>query len=199
MTFIPILTPGREDKLGCMQVPHDVFVYVTSTPGWYDEVEPDLPSSRKPLLDSIRYWMDENGACIIRSASSSKFAALQDVVWCATIPYSSPIIADDVELSGGGGPPPPPPQAFTISASPEAGGIPVTTTLTINRGNDGMINSFFINWGDGNTVSNVSGFDPIVHVYSVIGDYVISVQPRKTNGDNYLSPKTILITARAEQ
>lgn len=95
MAFVPYLTPGREDKRGAMQVPHDIFVHVTTVDGWIDHIESYQPSSRRVFLESIKYWMDLNGACIIRSASSSRYAEIKNISWCSTIAYSNPQLNND--------------------------------------------------------------------------------------------------------
>lgn len=93
--FAPKLTPGRQDKLGYMTVPHDIFRHVTEIAGWSEDIATYVPASRKPLLESIKHWMDENGACIIRSASSNKFAAIKDITQCATILPGNQIVSGD--------------------------------------------------------------------------------------------------------
>ena len=87
------LTPGRRDKRGYMSVPHDIFVHVTSHAGWTQDLELYEPHTRIPYLEAIKYWMEENGACVIRSKSSSKFAALKDITQCATILPGNQIVS----------------------------------------------------------------------------------------------------------
>jgi len=89
----PKLTPGRFDKMGPIVVPHDIFKYVTTHTGWSTTISSYVPASRQPLLTAIKYWMDLNGACIVRSHSSNKFAAIKDITQCATIVYGKPKIS----------------------------------------------------------------------------------------------------------
>jgi hypothetical protein len=202
MTFIPILTPGREDNLGPMQVPHDIYEFVTTDPNWVNEIETRAATTRQAYLNSIRYWMEENGSCVVRSASSGKFKVIQGINACNTILYGDEII-DGMEGGGNEGPPGPPPgpiTRFSISANPEAGGYPVTTTLTIDPGTDTWIDAFEINWGDGNTqIIAVDDLVPLEHTYPIVGDYEISVQPLDSSGNDYWHTETILITAREEE
>lgn len=203
MTFIPILTPGREDNLGPMQVPHDIFEFVTTDPSWIDEIDTHSPSTRQIYLASIRYWMEENGSCVVRSASSGKFRVIQSIGACNTILMGNEVI-DGMEEGGGGGggpggPPPPMVVRFSISASPEADTNPVTTTLTIDPGNDQWIDAFYINWGDGTNVTISSDvLVPLQHTYTIVGDYEISVQPLDPMGELYWHDETILITSRID-
>lgn len=204
MTFIPILTPGRHDNLGPMQVPHDIFEYVTTDPNWIYEIETHSPNTRQGYLASIRYWMEENGSCVVRSASSGKFRVIQAINACNTILMGNEVIEGMEEGGGGGegppGPPPGPITRFSISADPEAGGYPVTTTLTIDPGNDAWIDAFYINWGDGTNVTiGADVLVPLEHTYPIVGDYEISVQPLDPMGELYWHDETILITAREEQ
>lgn len=206
MTFVPILTPGREDNLGPMQVPHDIYELVTNDPSWIDEIDTHSPSTRQIYLASIRYWMEENGSCVVRSASSGKFGVIQSIWACNTILMGNETIdgmLDGEWVDGGDGPPPPPPPTiirFSISADPEAGGYPVTTTLTIDPGNDQWIDAFYVDWGDG-TNETISSNDlvPLQHTYTIIGDYVLTVQPLDPMGENYWQSKMMVITAREEQ
>lgn len=195
MAFTPTLTPGRADHLGHMQVPHDVFLYVTTQDGWSDDIASFRPINRQHYLESIKYWMDLNGACIIRSASSSKFAAIKDITQCATILYGNQIVSGDTDPQ-----PPIPtlPDEFAISASPQAAPAPFTTTLTIDKGEnpDPAIVSFDVTWFEGDTVHNTNGATPMTHEYTVVGDYVVTVQAKDADGA-YQEPKTILVTAQA--
>lgn len=196
MAFTPTLTPGREDHLGHMQVPHDVFLYVTTQDGWSEDIASFRPINRQHYLESIKYWMGLNGACIIRSASSSKFAAIKDITQCATILYGRQNVEGDTEPT----PPPIPtlPDEFSISATPQADVAPFTTTLTIDKGEnpDPEIVSFDVTWFDGDTVTNTDGAEPLTHEYTVVGDYQVTVQAKDADGA-YKEPKTILITAQA--
>lgn len=202
MTFVPILTPGRHDNLGPMQVPHDIYELVTTDPSWIDEIDTHSPSTRQIYLASIRYWMEENGSCVVRSASSGKFRVIQSINECNTILMGNEVI-DGMEFDGGGeGPPGPPPPSivrFSISASPEADTCPITTTLTIDPGNDQWIDAFFIDWGDGNTQTiTVNDLVPLEHTYPIVGDYEVRVQPLDPMGENYYIVKTVLITSRID-
>lgn len=204
MTFVPILTPGRHDNLGPMQVPHDIYEFVTTDPNWVNEIETRAATTRQAYLNSIRYWMEENGSCVVRSASSSKFKVIQGINACNTILMGDEII-DGMEGGGGGegppGPPPGPITRFSISADPEAGGYPVTTTLTIDPGTDTWVDAFEIDWGDGSSIVTIAVDDlvPLQHTYSIIGDYVLVVQPLDPMGENYWHTEELVITAREEQ
>lgn len=201
MAFIPILTPGREDNLGPMQVPHDIYEIVTTIPNWTDDLDVHAVTTRQLYLASIKYWMVTNGSCVVRSGSSSKFGVIQGANECNTILMGDEVI-DGMDLSVDGVPPPPPPLPIrvTISANPEAGGYPVTTTLTINPGNDRWISEFFVDWGDGtNETIGSNVLVPLQHTYPIVGDYEIRVHPLDPNGYNYWGIKTVLITARTEE
>jgi hypothetical protein len=203
MTFVPILTPGRHDNLGPMQVPHDIYEFVTTDPDWVNEIETHSPNTRQAYLASIKYWMVTNGACVVRSASSGKFKLIQSINACNTILMGNEMI-DGMEGPGGegGGPPgPPPPDTiyFSISVNPEADTCPITTTLTIDRGSDVWIDAFFIDWGDGNTQTvSYSELVPLQHTYTIVGDYELRVQPLDPSGDNYGNAETKLITSRID-
>lgn len=83
--FTPKLTPGRMDKLGPMIVYRDIFEEVTQNDGWASSIDTFKPASRRKYLESIKYWMDINGACVVRNASTGRFAVLKDINVCATI------------------------------------------------------------------------------------------------------------------
>lgn len=102
-TFAPSLTPGRVDRRGPMQVPHDIFHHVTTVSGWSENIDQYQPHTRRHYLESIKYWMELNGACIIRSASDSRFAAVMDITQCATIMYGNQNVSGDTD-------PTPPPE-----------------------------------------------------------------------------------------
>lgn len=85
MALIPKVRPGRVDRMGPIVVPRDVFEVVVSYDGWATEAPASLPVSRQPYLDSIKYWMDENGACVVRNQSTGQYAAIKNLTQCATI------------------------------------------------------------------------------------------------------------------
>lgn len=141
MAFAPTLTPARIDHMGHMQVPHDIFVYVTTVEGWSLDIENYQPANRQHYLQSILYWMDLNAACIIRSASDSRFAAIKDITQCATILYGKQNVSGDTD--------PVPVSDFTLSIDPVSGRLPrpVTATLTLNPAHN--IPLIRVDWGDG--------------------------------------------------
>lgn len=141
MAFAPTLTPARIDHMGHMQVPHDIFVYVTTVEGWSLDIENYQPANRQHYLQSILYWMDLNAACIIRSASDSRFAAIKDITQCATILYGKQNVSGDTD--------PVPVSDFTLSVDPVSGRLPrpVTATLTLNPAHN--IPLIRVDWGDG--------------------------------------------------
>lgn len=147
MAFTPTLTPGRGDHLGHMQVPHDVFLHVTRTPGWVDAIADFKPANRQHYLESIKYWMDLNGACIIRSSSSSRFAAIQDIKQCATILYGRQNVDGNIV--------PPAVSDFTFTLSPLSGTLPLDVTLTATIGANHTADSIEIQFNDGTAVQLV--------------------------------------------
>lgn len=196
MEFTPLLTPGRTDQLGHMQVPHDVFVHVTQTDGWIDTIDTHQPASRRPYLEAIAYWMNVNGACIIRSGSTSKFAAIKDISYCSTILYGR----QNVEGNSSFPPMPDKVASFSISATPLTGTLPLLVTLTITVNADNTADLFSVDWGDGTPASTRpalpgTSFD-VTHTYALgTGpSKVISVQALDGDEDPVGAPQTKTVT-----
>ncbi|UOL48783.1 hypothetical protein [Pseudomonas phage Astolliot] len=157
MAFAPTLTPARIDHMGHMQVPHDIFVYVTTVEGWSLDIENYTPSNRQKYLQSILYWMDLNGACIIRSASDSRFAAIKDITQCATILYGKQHVSGNTD-------PVDPVSDFSMSLAPAGGRLPrpVVASLYINAAH--TVPVIRVDWGDGTDPSFVPAKGPVTKV-----------------------------------
>jgi hypothetical protein len=189
---VPNLKPGRADHLGAILVPHDIFKYVTTNAGWTSTIGTYKPASRQTYLNSIKYWMDTNGSCVVRSQSSSKFAAIQDITQCATIVYGKPHISGDTLTVAT-------PLTFAISLDIATGKAPSTAALTITAsGTPGLVNGYTIDWGDSSIVDQIGGAETRTksHAFTTIGVRTITVTATHNGVSTGLS-HTLTFTATA--
>lgn len=141
--FVPKLHPGRSDRRGPITVPHDIFLHVVTSQNWSSTIDQYNPSSRQVYLNSIKYWMDLNGSCVVRDASTGRFAAMQDLTQCATILPGNVLREDPVIIT--------PPSNWDLYTFydyyiVEGDGV----ELSIEVADVGPTNNWYrIDWGDG--------------------------------------------------